>query len=386
MQNLIAIIIFYHRINVLYGAMGTLDILSLMYYNFYMTELCKFFCIITFAILSPLYAHLCDNVFRQADKLIVKPEIYNIIVKDKATFKIFLQNNMDRAIAEIKLIAESPAFDFQIYPMKMSVPKDQRVYFEVTMTPKPNTSSGNYPVTFRLVGGGREFKSFNLDVSGEAANRVQEKKETPMSENKSSPETQPSRKKESALLSVKKIFQPPKIDGRLMEECWKNAGVAGNFSCPGQGKPVYQTVGLFTYDASSLYLGFYCRDNEPEKISDKDRIEIQISSDPSGKTYYSIVLTGDRKMTFKKVRSSGEVQDLQPANLVYGMYRGINAWMIEIGIPFSSIGTRTPEPGETWLLKIIRTKSTGYIEESYWAMDASSYHQEKGFGQIVFAP
>ena len=57
---------------------------------------------------------MSDNVFRQADKLIVKPETYNLVVKDKTTFKIFLQNNMDRGIADISLIAESPVFDFTI--------------------------------------------------------------------------------------------------------------------------------------------------------------------------------------------------------------------------------------------------------------------------------
>ena len=77
----------------------------------------------------PAHAHLCDNVFRQADKLIVKPETYNLVVKDKTTFKIFLQNNMDRGIADISLIAESPAFDFTIKPQRMAIQKDQRTYF-----------------------------------------------------------------------------------------------------------------------------------------------------------------------------------------------------------------------------------------------------------------
>lgn len=325
------------------------------------------------------YAHLCDNVFRQADKLIVKPELYNIVIKDKATFKIFLQNNMDRGIAEIKLLAESPAFDFQIYPEKMSVPKDQRVYFEVTMIPKPNTTSGNYSVTFRLVGGGRQFKSFSLDVAGEAK-QLQEKKEN------QTVETRPVEKKDSVLLSIKKSSSQPKIDGKLMEECWKNASVAGNFSLSGHGKPVYQTTGLFVYDSECFYLGFYCRDNEPEKISGKDKIEIQLSPDVSGKYYYSIVLTGDGKGSFRKVSSTGNVEMLYPAGFSYALYKGVNAWMLEIAIPFSSIGVKKPEPGTVWALKIIRTKTTSYPEESFWALDASAYHQEKGFGQIVFAP
>ncbi len=288
---------------------------------------------------------------------------------------------MDRGIAEIRLLAESPAFDFQIYPQKMMVPKDQRVYFEVTMIPKPEIKSGNYPVTFRLVGGGREFKRFNLDIAGEKQLREQEKKEPQVPTS----QVPPVQKKESVLLSVKKASQPPKIDGKFVEECWKNAGVCGNFCLKGQGKPVYQTTGLLAYDSTYLYLGFLCRDNEPEKITERDRIEIQVSPDISGKTYYSIVLMGNGKCTFGKTSQTGDIQYLNSGVLSYAIYRGVNSWMLEVAIPFSSLGVKVPEPGTKWSMKIIRTKATGYTEESFWAMDSSSYHQEKGFGQVVFA-
>ena len=99
--------------------------------------------LLVFVSATAAFGHLCDNVFRQADKLIVKPETYNIVVKDKTTFKIFLQNNMDRGIAEIKLIPESSAFDFSVTLAKMKIPKDKRVFFEVTMSTKKATKTGN---------------------------------------------------------------------------------------------------------------------------------------------------------------------------------------------------------------------------------------------------
>ena len=118
-------------------------------------------------------AHLCDNVFRQADKLIVKPEMYNIVVKDKATFKIFLQNNMDRGIADIRLIPDSPSFEFSVNPKQMSIPQNQRTFFEVTMTPKPAVKTGTYTVNFRLVGGNNQrlFKSFSLKMDDAGADQ-----------------------------------------------------------------------------------------------------------------------------------------------------------------------------------------------------------------------
>ena len=159
------------------------------------------------------HGHLCDNVFRQADKLIVKPETYNIVVKDQTTFKIFLQNNMDRGIAEISLIAESPAFNFTVTPAKMSIPKDQRTYFTVTMAPRAGVKTGNYPINFRLVGGGRTFKeeSFSLKMEEETSQPKPEKMTTKEVKKKSG--TRPARDVEiKETLQVKPSDQPPKLD------------------------------------------------------------------------------------------------------------------------------------------------------------------------------
>lgn len=143
-------------------------------------KLCKFSFYLSISILlgtSIVHAHLCDNVFRQPGKLIVKPENYNMVVKEEATFKIFLQNNMDRGIAEISLLADSPAFDFKISPEKMTLPKDQKVFFTVTMHSKDGVKTGYYPIHFRLVGGGREFESFSLDVQSSAPEKETEKRD-----------------------------------------------------------------------------------------------------------------------------------------------------------------------------------------------------------------
>jgi len=94
---------------------------------------------------------------------------------------------------------------------------------------------------------------------------------------------------------------------------------------------------------------------------------------------------GNGKCTFGKTSQTGDIQYLNSGVLSYAIYRGVNSWMLEVAIPFSSLGVKVPEPGTKWSMKIIRTKATGYTEESFWAMDSSSYHQEKGFGQVVFA-
>lgn len=63
------------------------------------------------------HAHLCDNVWRQADKLVFKPEVTQLVVKDKASFKIHVQSNMDRGIAKnMRLVGKSEAFDVSVEP------------------------------------------------------------------------------------------------------------------------------------------------------------------------------------------------------------------------------------------------------------------------------
>lgn len=317
------------------------------------------------------YAHLCDNVFRQADKLIVKPENYNLVVKDGATFKIFLQNNMDRGIAEISLIAESPAFVFNITPGKMRIPKNQRVFFSVTLWPKPGVKTGSYPIHFRLVGGGRQFKTFSLNMKSGRA------------------ETDPIRETDIAnILIVKSTPHSLQLDGKLEEKLWKNSAVVSNFSSLSGGKAVFQTVVLLTFNKDKLYFGVYCADNDSQALSEDDTIEIQIAKEPSGSPYYSVTIPGKGQPSFKKILDSGNVVPWPAHNIECASGKDKEHWMAEVSIPFTSLGSKSPtsSAGEKWYMRIIRIKVSGKPETSYWAADASGYNKKEGFGELILIP
>ncbi len=319
---------------------------------------------------SPSYAHLCDNVFRQADKLIVKPETYNLIVKDKITFKIFLQNNMDRGIDEISLLAESPVFNFTIAPEKMRIPKNQRVFFTVTMATKPNTKTGNYPINFRLVGGGRQFKSFNLNMKGRATEEKEDIK-----------------KEKLNILQVKPTFSSsPKLDGVINEKCWKSAAVASNFSSTSEGKAIFQTVVLLTFDKKYLHFGIYCSDDNTKRLSINDKVEILLATEPSGYPYYSVTLPAVGLPYFKKILQDKDSSDWNAYGINYSIKKDSKSWTTEVSIPFFSLNTESPVSKEKWYLRIIRTKASGYAEESYWSADSSGYNSEKGFGEFLLVP
>lgn len=304
--------------------------------------------------------------------MIVKPEIYNIIVKNKAIFKIFLQNNMDREIAEIMLLAESPVFDFLITPQKMRIPKGARVYFSVTMIPKKTTKTGRYPVKFRLVGGGREFKSFGLDIESN-----ENQPELPVSV--------PSRKDEGAgeLLEVHPILIPPIVDGHLNDECWKNSKVISNFASMSGGKALYQTLVFMNYDKKSLYFGIYCMDSTMAVPSKEDKVSIFLAKNSTGYYLFDFFFNGS---SYKKYLNREPVNGWNPSDIKYSLRKLEKAWECEISIPFEALDSVPPSAKKKWFLRIERVKSGGESESSFWAADLSGYHNKKGFGEFLIIP
>jgi hypothetical protein len=67
-----------------------------------------------------------------------------------------------------------------------------------------------------------------------------------------------------------RVEQGPRVDGRLNDPAWQAAPVIGGFRMveprPGE-EPSEKTEARVVYDAHSLYIGIYCYDSEPARIS-----------------------------------------------------------------------------------------------------------------------
>jgi hypothetical protein len=71
------------------------------------------------------------------------------------------------------------------------------------------------------------------------------------------------------VMTALKVLSPPKIDGRLDDDCWKLAEPSAGFIqfLPDEGKPATeQTIIKVLYDNENLYFGIECLDTQPEKI------------------------------------------------------------------------------------------------------------------------
>ena len=70
-------------------------------------------------------------------------------------------------------------------------------------------------------------------------------------------------------VTATRTSEPPKIDGKLNDTCWKTATVAKNFLqlSPFEGEPAAEkTVVHICFDAENLYIGARCFDTQPDKI------------------------------------------------------------------------------------------------------------------------
>lgn len=317
--------------------------------------------------------HLCDNVFRQPDKLVVKPEITNIIVKESIAFKVYLQNNMDRGIQQIRLGGRSRAFDVKVSPEQMSLPKDARAFFNVELKTRPNTRSGSYPLDFRLYAvkgqAEQEYKRFRLggDV-GCLVPRVPEGTRTDgTAEGPDEPE------------------HPIKLDAEMTEPAWRKALVMSSFRST-EGRPAEpQTIALAVFDSRALYVALTCLEPRDGPASARDGVSLQFM--PHGRAdLYSAVMGSDGSLHVS-VRRDAQVRVLPLQSVKHAAGRGDGEWRAELALPWALFGmSGPPQPGETWQFNIVRRRVAEQTQTSFWAGSPADFEDPESYGRLFFAP
>ncbi|MCM8760481.1 MAG: hypothetical protein NC832_02035, partial [Candidatus Omnitrophica bacterium] len=145
----------------------------------------------------------------------------------------------------------------------------------------------------------------------------------------------------------------------------------------------YKTWVMMTFDRDNLYIGVFCRDEDIEKISSEDRIEIIISP-PGDGSGFIMSFSPAGTPVYKKYDAKRQVSSWNISEIRYAGIKRENYWSLEIAIPFHLI--KYPKEKEVWEIRITRIKASGTKEASFWAMDATGYHQERGMGKVVFLP
>jgi hypothetical protein len=126
-----------------------------------------------------LWGHLCNDVFRQASSsLAIKVDTRDgqLRINQAGTFRVYLQNGMDRDIERIGLRVRAKGFsaiarpsnNWRLFPTLMSLSNGgRREYFEVTLTRKPGVLQGKHTLKLFVTCGGRVLKSYKVGMPAE---------------------------------------------------------------------------------------------------------------------------------------------------------------------------------------------------------------------------
>lgn len=174
-----------------------------------------------------------------------------------------------------------------------------------------------------------------------------------------------------SFLEIHLVAQPPVIDGKLDDPCWKDAMPLTNFTqvLPAEGAlATERTEVRIAYDHDHLYIAVRCFDREPDKIIAKQmQHDNAIDSDDQVKIAFDTFFRQHEGYFFAVnpagARSEGLIQNFSQENLlwdaVWQARTRIDAegWTAEIAIPFKSLSFDPQH--DTWgcnIERIIRRK------------------------------
>ena len=96
----------------------------------------------SFLLAAPAFGHLCNNIFRTPDRVIVKPEKPVVALEKSEELRVFVQNNYPAFLHNVRLSARADGDDVTVTVTPESVPQlkaAERTAFTVKLEVKPGT-------------------------------------------------------------------------------------------------------------------------------------------------------------------------------------------------------------------------------------------------------
>lgn len=149
--------------------------------------------------ISSAKAHLCDNIFREPDRLVIKPEKQMVRLEKTGELRIFMKNTYPAPLHNVRLIGESPAFDVEVEPAIIEVLNpDEKTHLLIKLVLKEGIKPGSYPLVIKVGAKQFEFRpAMQIDIQKEE----EPKKTEEIMEKTVEPPTQP----------IKKVAAPEKL-------------------------------------------------------------------------------------------------------------------------------------------------------------------------------
>ena len=182
----------------------------------------------------------------------------------------------------------------------------------------------------------------------------------------------------------------PTIDGELGEPCWQDAAQATDFVSGLTGVLAgEQTTARITYDDAGLYLGLRCRDADTRSLKAAieqhdgpvwmdDSVEVFLDINHDRRTYFQFIASA----TGTKYEGVGRQAEWDCHWAAKTSVRG-DCWLVEMCIPFKSLGVGKPKPGDIWGINLTRAFRGQKISQLFCTR--GNNHRPDLFGQMVFS-
>ena len=184
-----------------------------------------------------------------------------------------------------------------------------------------------------------------------------------------------------------------RLDGKLNDAGWQGVPAATGFAVPGKAEVMpaaEQTAFRVTWDDEQIYLAVRGANPNAAKLQSvdnvwgMDNVEVFLVPDAGwGATYYQLAVNAGGKVWGpKRFRGSMWARDeteLPPPEVA--AERGEGAWVVELSLPFGSLGVPAPKPGDAWRCNVIRNGSKG---SSWSALPMAMWHLFRDFDFIAF--
>lgn len=194
---------------------------------------------------------------------------------------------------------------------------------------------------------------------------------------------------------VSKTTQPPAIDGKLDDACWRNLKPLETFlpnAASGKQKPDVPTTAWVTYDDRFLYVAFRCEEPKPElmqvigQVKDDpiwqgDVVEVLISKGESPKPYVHFILN-PKNVQWDGVSADENDDASFNTNWQSAVVMSAKEWTVEMAIPWTALGG-APKAGEKRRANLCRQRGAGH-EWSTWSSVVSGFLEAENFGVWTF--
>jgi hypothetical protein len=207
---------------------------------------------------------------------------------------------------------------------------------------------------------------------------------------------------------LRRVAEPPRIDGLLDEAAWKSASPVELVQSFDGRRAQRRTIARLVRDDEALYVAFECEDpdvwgtfeNRDDPLYGEEVVELFLDADGDGRTYHELEVSPRNTIFdayFPRRREGMELGfDARASSAV--QVRGTlddrsdqdRGWSVELRIPFAALThlPRTPPgAGDRWRFNLYRLEqlSPGHIEgQAFSPLGVRDFHHLTRFGWLDF--